>query len=190
MCPDGELLSAYFDGEVQTPWAGRIGEHVKICSRCRERLAQLERLRDLLQRDPEPAHHRSSQLTREALIGRVWRSFNRGRSFWRTRVAVPLPAAAAALALLLGLGVLLAIAAVRPSLPWMTIKRGPTGITEVQVAAPIGDLEALIRSLEAQPATQEITITLPEDSTFIIMGEPRMLRAADYYQADRRPEVR
>ena len=185
MCPDGELLSAYFDGELQAPWDGRIRAHLEGCSRCRERLEQLQALRRVLQGDSEPDHQRSFQLTREALTARVWRSFNRGRSFWRTRVAVPLPAAAAALALLLGLGVLLAIATIRPSLPWMTIRRGPAGTTEVQVAAPIKDLESLIRSLETQPATQEITITLPEDSTFILMGEPRMLRAADYHQGMR-----
>ena len=157
MCPDGELLSAYFDGEVRAPWDGRIREHLRTCSRCRERLAQLGKLRELLQGDPEPANERGFQLTREALIARVWRSFNRGRSFWRTRVAVPLPAAAAALAILLGLGVLLAIVTIRPSLPWMTIRRGPAGTTEVQVAAPIKDLESLIRSLESEPAAQEIT---------------------------------
>jgi anti-sigma factor RsiW len=185
MCPDGELLSAYFDGEVRAPWDGRIREHLRTCSRCRERLAQLGKLRELLQGDPEPANERGFQLTREALIARVWRSFNRGRSFWRTRVAVPLPAAAAALAILLGLGVLLAIVTIRPSLPWMTIRRGPAGTTEVQVAAPIKDLESLIRSLESEPAAQEITITLPEESTFILMGEPRMLRAADYHQGVR-----
>jgi hypothetical protein len=147
-------------------------------------------LRRLLHEDSVPAFDRSLQLTREALVARVWRSFNRGRSFWRTRVAVPLPAAALGLCLLLGLGVFLVLATLRPSLPWMTIKRGPAGTTEVQVAAPIKDLETLIRSLDGQPASQEITITLPEDSTFILMGEPRMLRAADYHRANPRPEVR
>jgi anti-sigma factor RsiW len=181
MCPEGELLSAFFDGEVQAPWAERVEEHVRTCTRCRERLERLRRLRELLQSDPEPEYQRSLQHTWEALLSRIWRSFNRGRSFWRTRVAVPLPAAAAALFLLFALGVLLVFATVRPSLPWMTIKREGTGVTEVQVAAPIKDLEALIRSLDSQPATEEIIITLPEESTFILMGEPRMLRAADYH---------
>jgi anti-sigma factor RsiW len=182
MCPDRELLSAYFDDEVHAPWADRVREHVSTCSRCRERLEQLRRLKELLRAETEPDYQQAYQRTLEAVQSKVWQSFNRGRSFWRTRVAVPLPAAAAALALVLGMAVLLVIATVRPSLPWMTIKREPSGTTEVQVAAPIKALEALIRSLDAQPATQEIIITLPEDSKFILMGEPRMLRAADYHR--------
>jgi len=182
MCPDGELLSAFFDAEIPLPWAERVREHTESCGRCRERLERLRSLRALLHGDPEPEHQPAFERTREALHSRVWRSFKRGRSFWRTRVAVPLPAAAAALVLLLGLGLLLAVATVRLSLPWMTIRRQPTGVTEVQVAAPIKDLEALLRSLDSQPAIQEIVITLPEESTFLIMGEPRMLRAADYHE--------
>ncbi|MBN1834340.1 MAG: zf-HC2 domain-containing protein [Spirochaetales bacterium] len=190
MCPDGELLSAYLDGEVEAPWAGRIQEHLKTCSACRGRLEELRRVRELLRGDREPEYQEAFERTRAELLSRVWRSYRRGRSFWRTRVAVPLPAAAAALVLVLGLGVFLVVATVRPNLPWMTIRRGPAGTTEVQVAAPIKDLESLLRSLDDQRANQAITITLPEDSTFLLMGEPRMLRAADYHQADRQTGAR
>jgi anti-sigma factor RsiW len=185
MCPDGELLSAYYDGEVGAPWDQRVREHLATCDRCRERLERLRQVSAVLNADPEPDYQRSFQRTRDALGSRVWHSYHRGRPFWKTRVAVPLPAAAAGLALLLGMAVLLVVATVRPSLPWMSIKREPSGTTEVQVAAPIKDLEALIRSLDTQPASQEIVITLPEESSFVLMGEPRMLRAADYHQGAR-----
>jgi hypothetical protein len=155
------------------------------CSECRERLDRMRRVSALLDGDQEPDCEGSFRRTRDALVSTVWRSYHRGRSFWRTRVAVPLPAAAAGLVLLVGLAALLVVATVRTSVPWMSIKREPSGTTEVQVAAPIKDLEALIRSLDTQPASQEVVITLPEDSSFVLMGEPRMLRAADYHQGAR-----
>jgi hypothetical protein len=185
MCPDSELLSAYFDGEVASPWQGRVREHVASCQECQLRLKRLERLRELLRDDPEPALERAQERTRGELGARVWRSFHGGKPFWKTRVAVPLPAAAAALFLLVGMGVLLLIASIRPSLPWMSIRREPSGTTEVHVAAPLKDLETLIRSLDSPQMAQEIVITLPEESNFVLMGEPRMLRATDYREGSR-----
>jgi hypothetical protein len=99
---------------------------------------------------------------------------------WRKRISIPVPAIAAVLAVLLGMGGLLIFLSTRPNFPFMSIKRQPSGITEVQVAAPIEDLEQLLKSLDNGPGHERIIITLPEDTEFLQFGEPRMLRADEY----------
>ena len=104
---------------------------------------------------------------------------------WRTRISVPLPAVAAMLVLFLGMGGVLIYFSTRPNFPFMSIKREPSGVTEVQVAAPIEDLEQLLRSLDREAVNQEIIINLPEDTEFLQFGEPKMLRADEYSRRQR-----
>jgi hypothetical protein len=85
----------------------------------------------------------------------------------------------------LGMGGMLIFLGTRPNFPFMSIKKQPSGITEVQVAAPIEDLEQLLRSLDREPGNQQILITLPEDTEFLHLGEPRMLRADEYSRGQR-----
>jgi hypothetical protein len=80
----------------------------------------------------------------------------------------------------LGMGGLLIFLGTRPNFPFMSIKRQPSGITEVQVAAPIDDLEQLLKSLDNESGHEQIIITLPADTEFLQFGEPKMLRADEY----------
>jgi hypothetical protein len=104
---------------------------------------------------------------------------------WRRRVALPLPAVAAAAVVILALALALGISSARNGLRRMSIRRGPAGMTEVEVAAPVRDLERLLRSLDQQSPSQEIIITLPPHSNLILMGQPRLLRAADFGRVSR-----
>ncbi|UCF96756.1 MAG: zf-HC2 domain-containing protein [Spirochaetaceae bacterium] len=179
-CPNPDLLSAYFDGEIQSPWAERIREHIDTCERCQKAVVKLEDLRRILLADQEPAAEDSLHRTRERLQSslsvRQWRK----PPLWRARISVPLPAVAAILLVFLGMGSLLIFLGTRPNFPFMSIKTQPSGITEVQVAAPIEDLEQLLKSLDKENVNQQIVITLPEDTEFLHFGEPRMLRADEY----------
>ena len=44
MCPDAELLSAWTDGEVPSPWKERIASHLEGCASCADRVAGFRRL--------------------------------------------------------------------------------------------------------------------------------------------------
>jgi len=180
-CPNADLLSAFFDGEVESPWSERIQKHVDDCERCQGALAELERLSRVLQEDPEPRIAESLERTRQRLkngshVAHVWRKL----PFWRIRISLPLPAVAAMFVVFLGMGGVLVFFSTRPNFPFMSIKREPSGVTEVQVAAPIEDLEQLLRSLDREAVNQEIVINLPEDTEFLQFGEPKMLRADEY----------
>jgi hypothetical protein len=177
-CPNPDLLSAFFDGELESPWSERIKEHVESCGPCRQALERLKKLRRVLLTDEEPPLEGSLQRMRERLhVGYASRLWHRRAIIWRRRVSVPVPALAAMLTLFLGMGALLIFLSTRPNFPFMSIKTQPSGITEVQVAAPIEDLEQLLRSLDQEPGNQQILITLPEDTQFLHLGEPRMFRA-------------
>jgi anti-sigma-K factor RskA len=164
----------------------RIRKHVDDCERCQRTLAELERLSRVLHEDQVPRFEESLERTRERLkssshVAQVWRKL----PFWRTRISVPLPAVAAMLVLFLGMGGVLIFFSTRPNFPFMSIKREPSGVTEVQVAAPIEDLEQLLRSLDREAVNQEIIINLPEDTEFLQFGEPKMLRADEYSRRQR-----
>jgi negative regulator of sigma E activity len=181
MCPDKETLSAYLDGEIDLPWRGRLEKHLEGCAACREYLDSLARLGERLRADAEPDSGPSLARLRPALAARSRQPAPRSAPIWRRRISLPLPlAAVAGLAILcLAAGLLVSILNPREIVPRMSIKRLPYGATEVEVAAPIEDLEKLLRSLDQPAFTEEIIFTLPEDSRFIMAGEPRMLRAAD-----------
>jgi hypothetical protein len=180
-CPNPDLLSAFFDGEVDSPWSEKIQEHVEACRHCQRVMARLRDLRQTLLADEEPPVAGPLARTRELLHDlRSPDLMGRRRTLWRKRVSIPVPAMAAMLAVILGLGGLLIFLSTRPNFPFMSIKKQPSGITEVQVAAPIEDLEQLLKSLDSESGYDQIIITLPEDTEFLQFGEPKMLRADEY----------
>jgi len=95
MCPDGELLSAWYDREVPEPWRSQIDEHIKDCATCSQIVAQMTSVHSHLEND-----ELMMQLSGEMadIDQRVIRSVSvRGRSYrpvWTRSVLVPMPAVA------------------------------------------------------------------------------------------------
>jgi hypothetical protein len=100
--------------------------------------------------------------------------------FFKRRVPVPLPLAAAAAVLIVLLGFSSVFLMTRGNLRMMKIITEPSGSKEIQVAAPIEDLEVILKSLESQEFKRETIIELPENSQFFILGEPVLLRADEF----------
>ena len=178
-CPGGEVLSAFLDRETESPWREAIAKHLQDCPACRERLERLERLRELLARDPIPEPV-SSQASISQRLARAESGSASRPAFWRRRIALPLPAAAAGALAILALALALGLLSARKDVRRMSIRRSPAGTTEVEVAAPVKDLERLLRSLDQQSPTQEVIITLPPNSNLILMGRAQLVREADY----------
>ncbi len=176
-CPTRDSLSAFVDGELQAPWDQALARHLEACPACRETVARFRRLRELLVSDPAPEPRLAAPAQPRQRPKPV--------PVWKKRVALPLPAAAAAALAILVLGVALAVVAGRTTLPWMRIRHAPTGATEVIVAAPIGDLEQLLHNLDQPPQTTGLVIQLPANSRLLMMGEPQLVREADYSRGRR-----
>jgi len=183
MCPEEHILSAYLDGEVEPPWRPRIEDHLRDCASCRQALEEMQWVRERMRAQEGPDHRPALERFRTELSLRRGLTWPARLGFWRRKVSIPLPVAVLAAALIFLLGASLLLLQSRMEFRRMSIKREPSGVTEVHVAAPIEDLEVLLKALDKEMPTREIVITLPKDSRFLIMGEPKILRAADFIRS-------
>jgi predicted anti-sigma-YlaC factor YlaD len=186
VCPDAEILSAYFDGELTGYWAEKIENHVAGCLSCRQALDSLGNLRDNLMeiQDPDPRESMDRVWQRLA-VSRESMAFQRG-PVWTRRISLPFPIVALAASVIMVLGFIVAISMARGGTGIMKITTEPSGVTEVQVSAPVKDLEALLRSFDMQDGRRDEVILLPEDSRFIIFGESVLLKEEEYSRGSMR----
>jgi hypothetical protein len=114
MCPDRQILSVYFDGELPERFRPVVEEHLDSCERCGKILASFAALKTKLSSDGQAENAASScdEDFAAAAMERVWAKLSmetegfprrqaEGRRFpqrrlWQKRVSVPLPFAAVA----------------------------------------------------------------------------------------------
>jgi anti-sigma factor RsiW len=178
MCPEQEILSAFLDGEVEPPWESKIEEHIAGCKSCRRALSRLEETRSLLQAERPGEWREPMERVRRRLLAQSVRRPN-VLPVWKRRVSLPLPLAAAAAAAVLILATALSFALFRSNVGMVRITKAPAGNTEIQIAAPIGALEGLLKSIDSQDSNSDV-ITLPKKFHLIPVGEPLMGKEAEF----------
>ena len=190
MCPDRELLSAYVDGEVPSPWRERIAEHLAGCGACS---AAVERYASLGARLREGACPGEADIVargkirfdamlaaagaRDSRFEDAAPARPRGRSaagLWTRSVSLPLPMAAAAALVLFLLAGLAAAGLLRPN-----SGRAPVlaSAEVVPNAAHEVSMDSILRYLNTQNAQVTLTINLPSEATFNEPGTPVIVRA-------------
>lgn len=179
MCPDRDILSAFIDGEVGAPWREAIERHLAACASCRTFVEGLRATRRAIRQDGAPDCSGPMERVRRGIIARAAARPAAVR-LWRRSLRVPLPLAAAAAAAVIGIGVALAVVSLRGPVGYVRITRAPAGATEIQISAPIGDLESLLRSVGGEDTAQEDVIMLPRNLRLSPVGEPRMGKAAEF----------
>ena len=196
MCPDRQLLSAYFDGEVPSPWKEKIEKHISNCPSCKEQLGTYKALSIELASDTE--------ISGKAAQDRVWLSMEQrfgteslsaqsrttgrtstSRTLWQRRVSIPIPAAAAAVAAVALLFVALAFVLgtrvpVATETPGMAIL--PDDDFDMPAIIPVSDMNDVLQYLGIRDAGELLIMQLPESRNFVTNGEPAIIRAADYSQ--------
>lgn len=187
MCPDDSILSCYFDGEIEQKWRTQIENHLSTCAECQEKLNTYKRVQHALIDNGEPDYHQSMMRVAERveLSSTVQTAIGSPRK--KHQLVLPIPLAVAASICALVLGFLIAVVTQRSNLRTLQITREPSGTT-FEVAAPLKDLEQLIKSL-ANESKREIVIQLPElprESVFFMVNdEPKFLRETEI-MGDRR----
>ncbi|OHD70668.1 MAG: hypothetical protein A2177_16875 [Spirochaetes bacterium RBG_13_68_11] len=179
MCPDREILSAWLDGEIDSPWDGALEEHVGSCPDCRARLERLEGVRRSLLESPMPDWRPAMERVRSSLVSRGLAS-EKAAPVWRRRVSLPVPLAVAAGLLVMVLAGALAVSVIRSSFGMVRITRQGSGGTEIRIAASVSDLESLLRSVDEDAGSLEGIIMLPKDVQLLPVGEPRMGKEAEF----------
>ncbi len=183
MCPDLRALSAYFDGETPSHLTESVRSHLRGCPQCQTRLERLKSVRHHLTQAEQP----DDRYSKARVWARLKESSARGQeeraALWRRRVDLPLPLVALAAGLFVLLGFALVLTVANRDIRMMKITTEPSGVTEVQVAAPIRDLEKILQYLEKQDSKMGSIIRLPANSEFFVLGEPVLLRAKDLTQS-------
>ena len=183
-CPDRQLLSIYFDGELPSPWKETMERHLNGCPSCAQQINEFNRLRRSLSDSPSEAAIGAAQ-------DRVWQQLGLGTrkgarvmrfgGLWQRRISIPLPAAAAAAVLLVALAVFFAIRTPVPAaMPLMAF--------ETPGIIPVSDMEDVLQYLGSRDNSDVVIIRLPESRDFVSYGEPAIIKAADYNR--RTPGVR
>ncbi len=198
MCPDRELLSAYVDGEVPSPWRERIAEHLSSCPDCARAVEGYAELGRAMRADELPGEREAVERVRARLEADLARSGAAapvagapgpgGSPLWRRSVRLPLPLAAAAAVMVLALGGAAAtIALGAPSRAPAFAVVGPSASPSPEiVSTPVisspsaqpGSMEELLRYLDAHDAQVTITMNIPSGTLFDESGEPVIIRAS------------
>ncbi|RPJ09493.1 MAG: hypothetical protein EHM28_01345 [Spirochaetaceae bacterium] len=187
MCPKDEILSAYYDGEIDSPWNTEIGQHLQTCSSCRARITSFQKIRERLAHEPleieEPMQRVQKRLQESfAAAGldaspHIYRSTS---SFWKRQVPVPMPALAAAavvfFVLVAGVFFFLGKNDIAQVVKNQT---GSEGVQNVQVYYSVDNPELLRKILTDRDYREEVIIELPEDNEFSIIGDPEIKRVTD-----------
>jgi anti-sigma factor RsiW len=183
MCPEFEILSAYFDGEIGLPWAQVIETHCTSCPDCCAKLESLKGLREALRNDPEPDWHDSFERVREKISAGEIRRIHTHVPVWKQRLSIPIPAFALGIVLILGFGIFgfLGQPKANPNSVSVKTTKDASGATEIQITGTSSEeVEALLKSLEDSGSPKEVTVKLPEGSHFDKIGEPQLIRSVDY----------
>ena len=190
-CPDRQLLSVYFDGELPSPWKEKMEAHAAGCSRCAR---QLQSYRDA---SLKPEWSKTSVNKQAAAMNaakeRIWLKLESGivensaeqalpprrtQKLWRRRVSIPIPAAAAIL-VIVTLAFLLVLRVSETAMP-----PGMTFVSETDFDTPgiipVTNMEDVLQYLGDRDNSDFIILRLPESRSFVNYGEPSIVKAADY----------
>jgi anti-sigma factor RsiW len=177
MCPDKQLLSAYCDGEVPSPWKEKITLHLEDCPACRDMVNQYQALGTVLGRaglSRDYIFAASARVRKKIAAAPAPRLLS-----WKKRVSLPLTVAAAAALFFFGIGICLSFV-VRGTPETKPLPLAENGLRRMENAANIKDMNELLEVLKNRDTGREVTIRLPDmRDNFKSHGQPVFLRAED-----------
>lgn len=189
MCPDRELLSAWVDDEVPSPWREKLEKHVGECRACSAYASDLRAYRASVQ-----AETSSATSAAEAAKDRVWSKLSAWapakiparEPIWTRRFALPMPALAAAAAVVVALSFALASSNARNAKLLFALRGAAEtqSIAVSQLATSGLGMESLIDYIGKQNAAVNIIIPLPKSA--FGEGEPVIVREADWNEGSGR----
>jgi anti-sigma factor RsiW len=186
MCPDRELLSAWLDGEVPSPWRETLERHVRSCAACTGAVKSMDMTRALFAAEVA-TFGATAEAVRARVAGRIAsaspRQSGRLYAFGGRRLSIPAPLAAAAAVAIMAMGLALAASGHRNADLRLAVRRS----AEASSVATSGmGIESVIDFISRQNSAVNINITLPAEAFGVNAGEPFIVREADYQNGIRR----
>ncbi|HCC36156.1 MAG TPA: hypothetical protein DEQ14_00265 [Treponema sp.] len=202
MCPDRQLLSVFFDGELPSPWKEKMESHLAVCPRCRSLLESYRKVSVHALKPAQSVPGGAECLARAQ--ARVWRNLEEKASgktadfanarFWGRSISIPLPAAAAAVLAVLFAAFWVMRPQDKTTLPNMTLASEEYSIESAGSGGGQGfdspgmntaaNLNEVLQYLGNRDSG-DIILRLPESRNFSSSGQPAIIKAADYSR--RRP---
>lgn len=185
MCPDRELLSAWSDGEVPSPWRETIERHLETCAACSLVVDSMTRTHDLFASDAasiDAASGSASVRVEERLGFAALHRLESPGPFWTRKYSIPFPVAAAAALALALLGFALAESGSRNADLRMAVQRA---YEATPVATSGMGIDSIIEYISRQNSSVNINITLPAEAFGAVTGDPFIVREADFQAGSR-----
>lgn len=100
MCPDLEILSSFYDDELEDSQKQIVKAHVDSCPHCQKKMAELELISDAIQAEEEPDFQMAQVNTWNRIMDIVDKKEEKSAriNFWQRRFQISFPAAAALVA--------------------------------------------------------------------------------------------
>ena len=202
MCPDRELISLYHDGELPSPWKGKLETHLESCKNCRAVYSGYKRLGENIQyREAGLALEKSMLAAQE----RIWQKLSQKtqaeeqpaevslpdkpaaftvirppKRVWNRNIILPLPvAAAAAVVVMVMFFAVLGIRSKPQPAQLETTAVADMGFDEKGIV-PVTDMNGVLQYLSSQDSGDFMVVRLPENTKFSRSGDPALVNAADY----------
>lgn len=174
MCPDRQILSAFADGEVPSPWNEKILKHLESCESCSRIVRDHRAVSAGLSAHESPGVESARDVVWDRLVDSSRR--RRPDPLWRARFAVPLPVAAAALLAFAILSTLVISSHRENSALRMAIFAASELSSSPNQATA---MESVLQFLESQDTRITVTVQLPPGAGLESFGKPVFMKAPD-----------
>ena len=180
MCPDKSILSAWFDGEVDSIWSGRINDHLITCESCSSYIGNLEKQKELLQTAPLPDFKDSLDRVKGRIRER--RTVLGSLRFWEKKISLPTAAAAAVIAasVTLGINILAMNRGVNPHFTDSGISDNRGYLVDLP-GEKLNEIFSMMETPDSDLFASNSIVTLPADINLIFHGDSQLVRSAGFY---------
>jgi anti-sigma factor RsiW len=197
MCPKNDLLCAWFDGEIGSPWDAAIAAHLETCALCRGKVAGWRAVSGRLQGEEAPGIEVSARrvwqridLTieeREERAEPVFAAVPAGIAsapravrtderlpFFRRQVLLPVPVLAGGLAAMFVLVASLFFFVGRNGSELLQTRAELENLKTIHVQYTVQDRNQLIGLMNSSNFNQDVVFELPDNNAFRV-GQPEVI---------------
>ncbi len=197
MCPKNDLLCAWLDGEIGSPWDAAIAAHLETCARCRAKVDGWRAVSGRLLREEAPMIEEAARRVRQRIdltieeraeraepaLAAVPAAFaaapGAGRSddrlpFFRRQVLLPVPVLAGGLAAMFVLVASLFFFVGRSGSELLETRAELENLKTIHVQYSVQDRNQLLGLMNSANFNQDVVFELPDNNAFRV-GQPEVI---------------
>ena len=173
MCPDVEILSSFYDDELEDSQKQVVKTHVDSCPHCQKKMAELGLISATINAEEEPDFQMAQVNTWNKIMDIIDREEQKVPrvNFWQRRFQISFPAAAALVAAFI---VVLSLSVVSFYMGKHTTSNPAT--PEMSIT----DASDTLFNDENLFDSKAIEFDIPAINTFIHAGEPLLIKEVDF----------